>query len=1090
MLQLNHISKKYVVGEQETYALKDVSIGFPDNDFVAILGPSGSGKTTLLNIIGGLDRYDDGDLVIGGISTKEYTDKDWDAYRNHTVGFVFQSYNLIPHQTVLANVELALTISGASAAEKKQKATEVLTRVGLKDHLHKKPNQLSGGQMQRVAIARALVNDPDIILADEPTGALDSKTSVQIMDLLKEVAQDRLVIMVTHNPELAEEYATRIVHLKDGEIVSDTREYRPGKTEHRSARPKHTKLGFRAALGLSVNNLLTKKWRTFLTSFAASVGIIGIALILALSNGVDTYIKSIEANMLGNYPIQLRQESFDLESMMSQGDDAGGMFSSGSGSSSRNAPGKRSQENSEPSGKADSFHTNSVVAESLNQSEALIKSNDLKAFREYLEANRGKLKDDVTAIEYTYDLEPQVYRSDPNSGLIKVYPASLRMEKGKEAGDAMGFGDLSSGMMSGGLTSHWTELSTAKTLQEQQYTLKAGTWPVRYDEVALVLREDGTISDYALYTLGVLDIREMEKMVQDGKAGKEIREPTRSVRYTDVLGRQFQCFAPAQLYTASDGVYVDRSGDETYMAAHLKDGTTLTVTAVLQKKDTQGTYSGIAYPAALTEHLLDETAQTPVVQAQLNDHSRNVLTGKEFPLEESNSGIGSYLSGLLTVGTASGGENAPVADHSMYHPTAKDAFFPVAYAAETRQGNTLFSALLDYARRGLQNAMMDVFQNVLSEQQVQSMVQRYINNLSDAEKQKLVEQFTGGLSKEEIQQIAADYAGTMSEEDIRSMAEQYLANLTDADKEKLVQQYVGSMTQADMQKLVEQYVGSMSQADLQRLIGQYTAGMNQSQIEALIRQYVGQMDPSTMQKYLQDYLSKNQAQLLEQIKNSLGPEQLQAMIAQFSGEAPQSYDAVMKKLGYQEKDDPSGINLYPKNFESKEAVIRFLDDYNKGLPEGAQGVTYTDLIATVTKSITDVINTVSRMLIAFVAISLIVSSIMIAIITYISVLERTKEIGVLRALGSSKNDISKIFNAETFLEGLLSGVLGILVTLLVSIPINRFVERRYDVAHVASLPVQYALLLILISVLLTLLAGFIPARMAAKKDPVTALRTE
>lgn len=1076
MLQVRDISKTYVTGDLEQKALDHVSLDLRENEFVAILGPSGSGKTTLLNIIGGLDHYDSGDLIINGTSTKEYTDKDWDAYRNHTIGFVFQSYNLIPHQTILSNVELALTISGVAASERKRLATEALEKVGLGAHINKKPSQLSGGQMQRVAIARALVNNPDIILADEPTGALDSKTSVQIMDLLKEVAKDRLVIMVTHNPELADQYATRIIRLKDGKIVSDSAPVSHTGVQVEKAKPKHTRLGFWTALSLSINNLLTKKGRTFLTSFAGSVGIIGIALILALSNGVNTYIKSMEGDMLGSYPVQLQEESFDVSSMVNQTQNQ------------RQQAAQSSQDSGKKKKSNGTFGSDNEVSDALTRSESLFKKNDLKGFKTYLDAHKGQLAGSINSIEYGYNIEPQIFRNDAKNGLVKVYPSSLSV---KQDSNDIASNLPAAQMMTGDLKTSWNQMPSSHKLRNMQYSLVAGKWPSKYNEVALVLDEDNKVSDYTLYTLGLMDIGQMTQMVKDSQNGKKIQETSHNFSYKDILGKTFSCFAPAALYTKSDGIYVDRSSDEKYMASHLGSGTQLVFTGVIQTKNSQQAESGVAYPAALTQYLLAQTAATPVVQEQLKNPKRNVLTGKAFSSKKSSSSIGNYISGLLSVNTSTGASGEASATALGLVPASSSggsakisaaralraSIMPTAYAASdagvSKQGG-LFDALLNYTRSLLQKAVMDAFQNLITPDQARSLVEQYISRLSDKEKQELVAQYTQNLSQEDIQKIAQEYAGNISQQDMEKYARQYLNSMSASQKKQLLQQFVGSMSQSDMERLASQYIGNMSKAEIQSIIGKYARNMS----------------PAQMQSIITEYLSKHQDELLKQLKNNLNPAQIQAMMAGISNDTPNTYDDVMKKLSYTTVDQPSSISIYPVDFDGKKKVEDFIKQYNAQVKNPNEKVTYTDLIATVTKSITDVIDTVSYVLIAFVAISLIVSSIMIAIITYISVLERTKEIGILRALGSSKNDISMIFNAETFIEGFFSGLLGVLITLLLCIPINQFGLHKYHIARIAILPWNYSLLLILISVVLTFLAGFIPSRMAAKKDPVTALRTE
>lgn len=1078
LLSLRNITKSYQVGEEETQALRGISLDFGDNEFVGILGPSGSGKTTLLNNIGGLDRYTEGDLVINGISTKEYTDKDWDAYRNHTVGFVFQSYNLIPHQTVLSNVELALTISGVSGEERKSRAVEALTRVGLKDHIDKMPNQLSGGQMQRVAIARALVNDPDIILADEPTGALDSKTSVQIMDLLKEVASDRLVIMVTHNPDLAAQYATRIIQLKDGLITDDSDPTRHNGLQVEKKKPEHTRLGFRTAFALSMKNLMAKKGRTTLTSFACSVGIIGIALILALSNGVNAYIKSMESNMLGSYPITIQRESLNLNAMMGdrqqQGQENNESMSGSEEADQKPATGK--------------IQSSPSVADTLTKSQNLVNKNDLKKFTAYLQKHSSDLKGSVSAIDYQYDTEPQVYRSDPKNGVVRVYPSSLSVSGETSlypAAELMGnSGSDSSSNTLGSLSTSWTQMTGSRSLRGEQYKKLAGSWPKHYNEVALVVDSDDSIDDYTLYTLGLMDIGDMQKMVRNSQDGKKVTSSVHSFSYQDLLGKTFQCFAPAQLYTRSDGVYVDRSDDASYMKDRLSSGTEVRITCVLRARSAQA-QSGVAYLPSLTRRLMKQAADTEVVRAQLASPKKNVLTGKSFQKTGSASAL-SALTGQMTINTAARPFQEVRPERGMMY---RSGLVQTAYAADSSGNSSFFSAMLRYIESVLQEAMMQIFQNVFSESQIRSMVEQYISRLSPSEKQALIQEFASSLSEEQIKDIAAQCSGNMSNAQMQKLIEQYLGNMSESQKEALVKQYASSMSKADMQKLAAQYLGGLSQADIRKLIRSYSKSMSQSQMQALIRQYVGSMDSRTLQSMVQKYLAGHKDELLHQMKNSMSADQIKSLIAGLSDTAS-TYDGVLQKLGYSTPDNPSSIRIYPRDFDKKQDVLDFIQNYNRKAANEDDKIHYTDLIATITKNITKVIDTISSVLIAFVAISLVVSSIMIAIITYISVLERTKEIGILRALGSSKHDVSSIFNAETILEGLFSGILGILITLLLSIPINHAAQARYNISQVAALPVRYALLLILISILLNFIAGYIPSRMAAKKDPVTALRTE
>lgn len=915
MLQLKDITKQYTLGENTINALKGVSLDFRKSEFVAILGPSGCGKTTLLNIIGGLDSYTSGDLLINKKSTQNYNDASWDAYRNHSIGFVFQSYNLIPHQTVLSNVEIALKISGVSKRERRKMATEALEKVGLGDQINKKPNTLSGGQMQRVAIARALVNDPDIILADEPTGALDSETSVQIMDILKEVASDRLVIMVTHNPELADAYATRIIRLKDGEVIADSHPMTSVELASPVAAlvPSRAKLGFGTALGLSLNNLLTKKGRTILTSFAGAIGIIGIALILALSNGMNDYISSVESDVMGSYPIELEKETIDLSSMMSGTGMGGGM----GGAFGTDEEEERAD---------DAIYSNNVVASSVATTESLSATNDLGKFKTYLEDNESSLEESLATVEYGYDIEPQAFRALEDE-VLKVSPTSLD-ESSSSGDEASSEGESDSEMhdafssmrgtmssmgsamggssLTGSASSNWEQLVSDQNLRESHYELLEGSWPTEAGEVGLIISGDNEISDYELYTLGLMDINEMNALVEAVENDEDYNDPEQSFSYSDALGLTYQVFAPAELYAQStDGVWLDKSTNQEYLNEVFESGITVTITCVLRAGEAAEITSGIAYTAALTEQLISLTEESAVVKQQLEDPDINVFTGEAFEGSE-----------------------------------AEDA-------------------------------------------------------------------------AESTEPVDTEAAETITE----------------------------NSADTDMSTYAEAYG--------------YDTGAAES-------------SPAL----------------------SLTEEQLTVLMAQMSSSTPASYEEVLEALGYVTLDQPDTIALYPVDFEAKTTIEDFIAEYNDQVSDEADRVTYTDMIGMLTSSITSIVDTISYILIAFVAISLIVSSIMIAIITYISVLERTKEIGVLRALGASKGDVSKIFNAETFIEGLISGVFGIAIALLLCIPINLIISSLIGVEGIAALPLEYSLILIAISVALTLIAGFIPARLAAKKDPVVALRTE
>lgn len=884
MLQLKNITKNYIAGDTEVRALKGVSIEFRESEFVSILGPSGCGKTTMLNIIGGLDRYTDGDLVIGGRSTKEFRDKDWDSYRNHKVGFVFQNYNLIPHQTVLANVELALTLSGVSKSERRRRAAEALEKVGLGDQLHKKPNQMSGGQMQRVAIARALVNNPDIILADEPTGALDSETSVQIMNILREISGEKLIIMVTHNGELAEKYSSRIIKLLDGRITGDSNpfnsadENRPASDSAKSAKAGQNKksgekvsMSFFTALSLSFKNLLTKKGRTFLTSFAGSIGIIGIALILSLSNGFQSYIDRVQEDTISTYPITIEDEMMDMTSLM------------------ETMLGKIDNEVEHEPGK---IYTNSILGEMINSMMSEVKTNSLGELKAYFESDECNIRDFTTDIQYGYDVDLNIYASDTSDSIKKVNPSTLFEDIWGISGES-GY----SAMMSSYSNSNmWVQMIDNQELLDSQYDVLAGRWPSNYNEVVLVTN-DKTITDVTLYALGLRDASELDNIILQLGTGNKIESEETSYTYDELLGLSFKLVLSSDYYEYDDANkrWNDRSSNDDYVKKLIEDGTEIKIVGIIEAKEDAVATSitgSIGYTKALTDYVIDLTQKSEIVKAQLADEDTDVFTG------------------------------LPFSDNS-----------------------------------------------------------------------------------DEIEKITID--------DVYA----YIATLPE-EQQQAMQPYLKMMTE-------EQIVD---------------------------------MFKSQLQTASSSTLKDN-----------------------------------MKKLGYADTDTPASINIYAKDFNSKDEITSIIEKYNqKVADEGHDSLTisYTDYIGLMMSSISTIINTISYVLIAFVSISLVVSSIMIGIITYISVLERTKEIGILRSIGASKHDVSRVFNAETMIIGLVSGSLGILITLLLDIPINIVIKSLTKIPNVAALPWQGALILIAISVLLTLIAGLIPAKVASRKDPVIALRTE
>lgn len=867
MLQLKNITKNYLSGDNEVQALKGINIEFRENEFVSILGQSGCGKTTLLNIIGGLDRYTSGDLIINGKSTKEFKDKDWDIYRNHSVGFVFQSYNLIPHQTVLANVELALTISGVGKSERKKRAIEALQKVGLGDQLNKKPNQMSGGQMQRVAIARALVNDPDILLADEPTGALDSKTSVQVMEILKEISKDRLIIMVTHNPELAKKYSSRIVKLLDGKIIDDSNPYKSSEEDVKKARNKKDKSGkasmkFTTAVRLSLNNLMTKKGRTFLTSFAGSIGIIGIALILSLSHGMQSYINRVEEDTLSSYPLTIQEASIDVTSMLEA------MMGNG----------EKEEHND------NKIYSRPIVNNILETVSTKLQTNNLEEFKKYLESGDTNIKDYINAIQYEYNLNLNIYKQNEDKTYQQVNPSKVF--------DELGFGEMmesrqsTSSMMSGSMTMTqtdvWNEMLDNQNLLQSQYDVLAGKWPTKYNEVVLIVDENNEVSDYTLYSLGIKDIKELNESMEKIKNKEKVEVgESESYSYDDLLNYKFKILLNTDYYKESGNAWQDMSNDDEYMKNVVDNAEEITIVGIIKPNEENVSSSGagmIGYTKELKEYVINKINETEIVKEQKENPNINVFTGIEFP------------------------EN--------------------------------------------QNSSFDYSQ------------------------------------------------------------------LTDEQR---------------------MYMATLSEAELAELMKNYA-------------------------------------------ENSTA-----------------TYDSNLSTLGVVDLNKPSTINIYPKDFESKDMITTRISEYNdKQTNDGKEEnvITYTDIVGVMMSSVSTIINVISYVLIAFVGISLVVSSIMIGIITYISVLERTKEIGILRSIGASKKDVSRVFNAETLIIGLVAGLIGIVVTLLLNIPINMIIKSIVGISNISKLPTAGAIILVVISVGLTMIAGLIPARFAAKRDPVEALRTE
>ena len=1064
MLQLKKIHKQYKTGDLVQTALDKVSLSLRDCEFVAILGPSGSGKTTLLNIIGGLDRYDSGDLIINGISTKKYTDRDWDSYRNHTIGFVFQSYNLIPHQTVLANVELALTISGVSGAERRRRATEALQKVGLGNQLHKHPTEMSGGQMQRVAIARALVNDPDILLADEPTGALDSETSIQVMELLKEVAKDRLVVMVTHNPELAHQYATRIVQLKDGVIRSDTDPFEPDAAQ--LAPPVHKSMGRSSmspltSLSLSFNNLLTKKARTLLTAFAGSIGIIGIALIISLSAGVNQYIDDTERSTLSEYPLQILSSGMDLTSMLTSG-------------SPTSASGTTAEEGMVP------------VRQLITQMVAGITSNDLKSLKTYLESDNCTIAEDATSIEYSYNAQPQIYREDADGSIRQVNPDSSLSSLGISSTSSTN--SMMSSMMN---TSVFYQLPESDELYNSQYEVKAGRWPEKYNECVAVLGADGTITDYALYALGLRDSAELDKMIQQFAQNQNVDVPTdfKTYRYSDFIGIQFKLVNAADRYLRDDdhNAWVDKSDDKDFMKNLVASGETLTVVGVVQPKEDASASmlsSGIAYPAALTQHVIAAAADSQMVQDQLASPSINVMNGEPFGAEDASA---FDMSSLFRIDT-------DMLKSAFQFDTSK-LNFDLSGAFDLDNGSVDLGSLLDPDDFQLDldltempdldmSTLTDLFANMdlsVSEDKMQELAQKVLVGYKDyvigngiLNLNKI--SFSQYLKSDAFKTLMNDAMGELFDQDalqaqfseamqtaISTLMESYSSQISET-----LQAQLGSAMQTAMTKLMAQMSQNI-QSQMQQSFSQLG-----SQMESALK-----IDATAFQKAIQFNMSEDD--LTDLMKS--------AMLSSTA-----TYDSNLQTLGYADLDAPSQIKIYPQDFDHKASVVAKLDAYNDNMrSQGADDkvIQYTDVVGTLMTSVTEIINMISNMLVAFVSISLVVSSIMIGVITYISVLERRKEIGILRAIGASKRNISEVFNAETFIIGLCSGVMGVVLSEILLIPGNMLIQKISNGTNVvARLPLNAALVLIVLATVLTILGGFIPAKGASRSDPVKALRSE
>ncbi|MCR4689501.1 MAG: ABC transporter ATP-binding protein/permease, partial [Saccharofermentans sp.] len=1165
--------KQYKTGSLIQKALDDVSLNLRDNEFVAILGPSGSGKTTLLNIIGGLDRYDSGDLIINGTSTKKYKDRDWDSYRNHTIGFVFQSYNLIPHQTLLANVELALTISGISGKERKMRALDALEKVGLRDQAHKKPNQLSGGQMQRVAIARALVNNPDILLADEPTGALDSETSVHVMDLLKEVAKDRLVVMVTHNPELAEQYATRIVRLKDGKIISDS-DPLPDKSE--AGMPIHRNLGkasmsFFTALALSFNNLWTKKARTVLVAFAGSIGIIGIALILSLSTGVNKYIEDTEAETLSQYPISIEGSSVSVMSMMM-------------------AP----NETSEPA--RDGYI---IEVPSVGRIVSSVRTNDLDSLRVYLEsggvyagedqADAGMEVHELTnGIEYTYDLTPYIFKYDPDDN---------RYRQVNPNDDFSSLGIPSASVFSSMYSMNvFYELPSNESLYIDQYDVRAGRWPENSSEAVLVLSTNGAVSDYIIYTFGLRDADELESMIQDFANGVErtYDDSQYEWSYDDFMGAQFKVCPAFNFYKYDDtlGVYTNMKDNRAYMNGVLENARDLTIVGIVSPKEGEDITmlsSGIYYGEDLIEEIREEADDAEIVLAQLADREVNVLTGERFDEEDTGFDMSELFSideelmgeafvfdeeafefdgdafgdleGLdlesefagampnmsaTDIGALLNGVNLKVDGEKLQGLMQQLLTGYMVYAAQDPSTNYAnFSGAFqqylqsDDGRTVIREQLMKILTSgsigSVSNETMQSAMQAVMtgystyaimHGINPADMTNFNENLNAYLNTSEGQQVVSEQMDKILAEMLTN------TNITDAQLSELATAliegyipYAAANQLPDPSRLGASFSEYLATEEASAMI---TAGalsaINMDQIEAQVASNMNVMMAgmstemaSAMEKVfakIGDKLAENIQNAFEDKFSDMGSlltidEDLMAeafqinvdedelasyMTELMSGGGASSAESNLTAFGYCAEDHLSSITIYPKDFEAKDAIVSILDDYNDkvaDVDDGKKVISYTDIVGALMKSVTKIVNTISYVLIAFVSISLVVSSIMIGVITYISVLERRKEIGILRAMGASKHNVAQVFNAETIITGFLAGLFGVGISLILLIPGNMLIHYLGDTEEVSAyLPPVAAGILVLLSVILTLIGGLIPSRKASKQDPVTALRTD
>ena len=1079
MLELKGICKRYVTQSFTQVALDSVSLSFRDNEFVAILGPSGSGKTTMLNVIGGLDHFDSGDLLIDGISTKDFHDRDWDAYRNNRIGFVFQSYNLIPHQTILENVELALTLTGVGHAERRQRAREALEKVGLGEHVNKRPSQLSGGQMQRVAIARALINDPEIVLADEPTGALDSTTSVQVMDLLKEVARDRLVIMVTHNPDLAYQYATRIVNLADGKITDDSDPFDVADATRREAKPtRKTSMSFVTALGLSARNLMTKKGRTAMTAFAGSIGIIGIAAILALSNGVNGYIKKVEEDTLSSYPLTISKQDYDLSSMMG-----------GQGAADDDSP--ENVDSSDDSAETDKIPVVTAVKDMF----ASVKSNDMTSFKAWLDDGGDGIDKEVNAIQYGYGVSPVVYRAGKGDEKpVRLVPNAMTEAMSGGASSAATVSMESMG------TSVFNEMIDDQSLLDSQYDVVAGHWPTSANEAVMVLSSRGTVGDYTLYSIGALDIDELNDLVNSAMTadgGVKAPETGTDFTYDDALSTTFKVLSPADAYRKNEetGMWTDMSGDADFMAAKVADGIDVHIVGVVRPNETANASAlspGIAYTHALTRQLMERAADSQIVREQLAHPETDVFTGKTFDELQGEAKQGVDLGSMFSVDEAAL-KSAFSFDTSVLSGVAGGMDPSCLDLSELDIDLSGVGKDIDFSDI-MAKAPAPDFSGIFDGLELTPEQMRQVGTLAN----QLFEGFLQSdqfkaLSPEDLKDASKLSAAFSTYLEHDAAAQQCLAQLKALGGDALAERLRQAMTDYVQKQLAPYLQQAMDQ--VMKAISDQIAATVSAQLKAdtagLMDQMATQMSSSFAN--LASAMRVDASAFARAIHFNMDAEDLSSLMMSYAKASKLTYDNNLTTLGYADEADPISVKIFPRDFEAKERVLDRIDAYNKQVKAAGhddRAISYTDYMGIIMGSVTDIVNTISLVLIAFVSISLVVSSIMIGIITYISVLERKKEIGILRAIGASKRNVANVFNAETFIEGLIAGVFAVVVVVAVSFPVNAWALAVKQVPNLMSLPVQDALVLIAISVLLTVVAGLLPARSASKKDPVEALRSE